>query len=290
MPTEITNLLVGAFAGIVPLVFSLPVDYIKVSIQLSAEGQRHYHSHPITILKEVYKQKGVREFYRGLPAAVQRQFFLGSLRLGGTRILTQKLSSPSNPLTLPYEILLAFITGGLAAWVASPYDLVLIRLQSERLLPQSQKRLYTGTFNTIYRVIKEEGFTSLWKGASTVVFKSAIINSASLTGYEKIKKKLDEYYGFAPSHRIYASITSTAFACALSLPVDNIKTKIQKMVRLSDGTFPYKNLFDCFVKSIQREGFLGLYVGFPVYVLRLGPHVVASMLIQDYLHYYIRNK
>lgn len=286
MPTEIMNLFIGAVSGILPLVFSLPIDYVKVSIQLNAEGHRHYHSHPFTIMRDVFKQKGIREFYRGLPSAISRQFFLGSLRLGGTRILFQKLSTPSKPLTLPYEILLSFITGGFAAWVASPFDLILIRLQSERLLPQTQKRLYTGTFNALSRIIKEEGFTGLWKGASTVVFKTAIINSASITGYEKIKRKLDEFYGFAPIHRIYASLLSTALACTLSLPVDNIKTKIQKMAKLPDGTYPYKNLFDCLIKSIQREGFLGLYVGFPVYILRLGPHVVASMLLQDFLHYY----
>jgi len=287
MPTEILNLSIGAVSGILPLAFSLPVDYVKVSIQLNAEGHRHYHSHPFSIMREVYKQKGVREFYRGLPAAISRQFFLGSLRLGGTRIVLQKFSSPSNPLTLPYEIILSFVTGGLAAWVASPFDLILIRLQSERLLPQTQKRLYTGTLNALFRIVNEEGFTGLWKGASTVVFKTAIINSASITGYEKIKRKLDDLYGFAPIHRIHASLLSTALACTLSLPVDNIKTKVQKMAKLPDGSYPYKSLLDCLFKSLQREGFLGLYVGFPVYILRLGPHVVVSMLLQDFLHYYL---
>jgi solute carrier family 25 oxoglutarate transporter 11 len=290
MSSDLKSFLIGSASGILPLVFSVPVDYVKVTIQVQAEGHRHFHSHPFSIVKEVYKTKGIQEFYRGFPGAIQRQFFLGGIRLGGYRIVLEKLNSlsPSGPLSFIGQSFLSFFMGGLAAWVASPFDLVLIRLQSDRLLPDNQKRNYSGTFNAIHRVVKEEGLTGLWKGSSTVVLKSAIISGISIPGYELIKQELDYLYGFAPSHRIYASIFSTFLGCVASLPVDNFKTKLQKMIKNSDGSEPYKNFWDCLKKSIQREGVGGLYVGFPVYVVRIGPHVVLSMLLQDFFHHYFK--
>jgi solute carrier family 25 oxoglutarate transporter 11 len=290
MSSEIKNLVIGSISGISPLIISLPIDYVKVSIQVQAEGHRHFHSHPFSIIKEVFKTKGIREFYRGLPGAIQRQFFLGGLRLGGYRIALEKANSlnPSGPLSLLGQSILSFFVGGFAAWVASPFDLVLIRLQSDRLLPDNQKRNYSGTFNALNRIIKEEGFTGLWKGASTVVLRVAVINSISIPGYELIKQELDYLYGFAASHRIYASVFSSVLSCVASLPVDNFKTKMQKMVRNPDGSEPYRNIWDCLRKSIQREGVAGLYVGFPVYVTRIAPHVILSMLLQDFLHHHFK--
>ena len=290
MSSELKNLAIGSISGITPLVFSLPVDYIKVSIQVQAEGQRHFHSHPLHILKEVYQSKGLKEFYRGLPGAVQRQFFLGGLRLGGYRTALEKVNSlsQSGPLSLLGQSILSFFVGGFAAWVASPFDLVLIRLQSDRLLPAGQKRNYSGTFNALYRIVHEEGFRGLWKGASTVVLRVAVINSISIPGYELIKQELDHLYGFAASHRIYASVLSSVLSCVASLPVDNFKTKMQKMVKSPDGSEPYRNLWDCLKKSVQREGVGGLYVGFPVYVARIAPHVILSMLLQDFLHHHLK--
>lgn len=47
---------------------------------------------------------------------------------------------------------------------------------------------------------------------------------------------------------------------------------------------PYKGFGDCFMQSLRREGFLGLYVGFNTYVMRTGPHVVIMLLISEFLN------
>ena len=289
MSSELKNLAIGSISGIVPLAITLPVDYVKVNIQVQAEGHRHFHSHPLSIIKDVYKTKGLLEFYRGLPGAMQRQLFIGGLRLGGYRIALEKINSRSTtgPLGMPGQTALSFFVGGFAAWAATPFDLTLIRLQSDRLLPAHQKRNYSGTFQALSRIVKEEGFTSLWKGGSPAYLRVAIISSISIPGYELIKTELDYLYGFAASHRIYASVLTSIVSCAASLPIDNLKTKMQKMVKNPDGSKPYNNMWDCLKKSVKVEGFGGLYVGFPVYVSRLGPHVFLSMLIQDFLHHHL---
>ncbi len=58
------------------------------------------------------------------------------------------------------------------------------------------------------------------------------------------------------------------FAAACSLPFDFVKTRIQKMEPLPDGTLPYKGPVDCAMKTLREEGFLKFYTGFPTYCLR----------------------
>ena len=67
------------------------------------------------------------------------------------------------------------------------------------------------------------------------------------------------------------------------MPFDNAKTKIQKMQKKADGTFPYKNIFDAMGKTISNEGFTKLWVGFPTFYVRIAPHVCITLLMQDFL-------
>lgn len=68
-----------------------------------------------------------------------------------------------------------------------------------------------------------------------------------------------------------------------SLPLDNAKTKLQKMTRGPDGTFPYKNIFDALGKTVVNEGVSKLWVGLPTYIFRIAPHVIITLIAQDFL-------
>lgn len=49
------------------------------------------------------------------------------------------------------------------------------------------------------------------------------------------------------------------------------------------GNLPYKGFGDCFVKTFQREGIRGYYVGFPTFFTRVAPHAIVSLLVIDFL-------
>lgn len=51
-----------------------------------------------------------------------------------------------------------------------------------------------------------------------------------------------------------------------------------------DGAFPYSGFLDCFRKSIANEGFLGLWVGLPTFYIRIAPHAMITVLLQDFFH------
>ena len=47
------------------------------------------------------------------------------------------------------------------------------------------------------------------------------------------------------------------------------------------GNLRYKGVIDCFIKSIKREGFTGLWVGLKIFTYRVGTYVVINNLLLD---------
>lgn len=72
-----------------------------------------------------------------------------------------------------------------------------------------------------------------------------------------------------------ASSVSGFFAAACSLPFDYVKTQIQKMQPDAEGKLPYTGSFDCAMKTLKAGGPFKFYTGFPVYCVRIAPHVMV---------------
>ena len=91
--------------------------------------------------------------------------------------------------------------------------------------------------------------------------------------------------------RLAASAMSGVAVACISLPFDNVKTKIMKMkagklyiILDPQGNLPYKGFIDCFSKSIKNEGVLGMWVGLPTFYSRMAPHAMITVLLQDFFH------
>lgn len=72
-----------------------------------------------------------------------------------------------------------------------------------------------------------------------------------------------------------ASTLSGLFASACSLPFDYVKTQIQKMQPDAEGKYPYSGSMDCALKTLKSGGPFKFYTGFPVYCVRIAPHVMV---------------
>jgi solute carrier family 25 oxoglutarate transporter 11 len=102
------------------------------------------------------------------------------------------------------------------------------------------------------------------------------LNLGMLVSYDSSKEWLEVKLGKERTNTawVLSSIISGAIASTMSLPFDNVKTKMQKMTKLPDGTMPYKSLVDCAIKTATNESFFGLWTGLPTYIVRICPHVM----------------
>lgn len=95
-------------------------------------------------------------------------------------------------ISFPFKIFYGLISGIIGSSIGNPADLCLVRMQADSLLPVAQRRNYTGFFNAISTIIKEEGFKTLWRGCIPTVARGTVINVVMLVTYDEIKEKLNK--------------------------------------------------------------------------------------------------
>ena len=174
------------------------------------------------------------------------------------------------------KIYSSLLAGGIGSMVGTPADLVLIRMQADSTLAAEKRRNYKNVFDAFSRIVREDGVLSCWKGCGPTVVRAMSLNLGMLVSYDESKERLGKYLGKDKVNSIFvlSSFISGTIAATMSLPFDNVKTKMQKMTRNADGTFPYKSLMDCAIQTAQNDSILGFWAGLPTYIVRIAPHVM----------------
>lgn len=180
--------------------------------------------------------------------------------------------------------------GGLGAMVGNPADLCLIRMQADGTLPEAERRNYKNVGDALTRIVREEGPLALWKGCLPTVYRAMALNFGMLTFFGFTKDKLEPLWGASKTTTLTSSAVAGFFASFFSLPFDYVKTKLQKMKPDAKGVLPYKGFFDCFGKTMAREGVTGLWTGFPTYYSRIAPHAMITLMCADFLKSVLTNK
>ncbi|KAI4839990.1 dicarboxylate/tricarboxylate carrier [Plasmodium brasilianum] len=275
---------VGGVSGMFATFCVQPLDMIKVRIQLNAEGTNAIKN-PIIIAKNIIKDEGVLSLYKGLDAGLTRQIVYTTGRLGLFRTFSDMVKKEGEPLPFYKKCFCALAAGGLGAFLGNPADLSLIRLQADNTLPKELKRNYSGVFNALYRIAKEEGIFALWKGSVPTIARAMSLNLGMLSTYDQSKEYLEKYVGVGMKTNLIASVISGFFAVTMSLPFDFVKTCMQKMkVDPVTKKMPYKNFFDCSYQLYKKGGIAIFYSSYSTYYVRIAPHAMITLMTMDYLN------
>lgn len=281
VPTTL-NFIFGGISGCLATCVVQPIDMIKTQIQIASESGSSKVS-PIFIAKEFIKQNSFLALYKGLDSALLRQVLYTTTRFGIFYTLNDAIKNRNKgkPASTLEKVLAALTAGGIGAALANPADLILIRMQADTKLPLEKRRNYTSVFNGLKRIVAEEGVFSLWTGCFPTVVRAMVLNTFMLAPFEEFKERLKNVIPDTKTRTIVSAMIASFLGSFSSLPFDNTKTKLQKMSKLPDGTYPYKGMLDCFLKSVSKEGPTKLWVGFPTFYVRIGPHVILTLLLND---------
>ena len=282
--STILNFALGGISGSTATLFIQPIDMVKVRIQLLSE-QGLKNLNPITVGRDIVQKDGVLNLYKGLDSAIVRQLFYGTTRLGLFYSFLDYFKTKNNgkDVTIVQKSISSFFAGGFAAVVANPADLILVRMQADGTLPVEHRRNYNNVFDGFAKIIRDEGVVNLWRGVFPAVQRACIMNLALLAPFEEFKQRLHDVIVHTQTRTIVSSLLASCIGSFASLPMDNAKTKLQKMKADANGKYPYKGLMDCMSKTVVNEGFSKLWVGLPTYYIRIGPHVIITLVLNDYL-------
>jgi len=272
----------GGMAGMLATSCIQPIDMIKVRIQLAGESAAV--TNPFKIAANIVRNEGIPTFYKGLSAGLLRQATYTTARMGIFRKVTDKIKDPvTGQLTFAKRATAGLVAGGLGSIIGNPCDLALIRMQADSLLPAAERRGYTNVGNALSTIVRQEGVLGLWRGCAPTIARAMALNVGMLATYDQAKEVLTAKMGQGKTTNFASSAVAGFFASFLSLPFDFIKTRMQKMSPLADGTMPYKGSLDCAMKVARTEGPLAFYAGFPTFYFRIAPHAMITLMAVEYL-------
>eukprot|EP01134_Creolimax_fragrantissima_P004598 CFRG4598T1 len=268
----------GGTAGMFATTCIQPIDLVKVRIQLSGEGGASASRNPFAVGATIVRSDGFFSLYRGLSAGLLRQATYTTARMGMFRTFTEKLKGPDGKITFSQRVACSLTAGGLGSIVGNPCDLALVRMQADSLLPVDQRRNYKNVLDALVKIAKTDGILGWWRGCLPTVARAMSLNVGMLATYDQAKDKITSHLGAGKVTNFASSAVAGFFASFMSLPFDFVKTRMQKMKSLPDGSMPYKGTLDCFVKVGKTEGPLAFYNGFVTYYFRIAPHAMITLL------------
>jgi len=286
---------IGGLSGCTSTCIIQPVDMVKVQIQARSEALgKGSNVSPFTVIRGMLSNgKGFRQFYRGLDSALMRQITYTTTRMGIYKTAFNKYQKKHGSVPFSMKALFSLSAGFIGSLTGNPADLILVRLQLDPTLPEGKRRGYTSFGDAFVKIVKNEGVLQLWRGSTPTIVRAMMLNLGMLGPFDEVKERLNNYFGEKDTLRVrlMASAVSGFLCSFLSLPFDNAKTKMQRMVPGADGKLPYKHIFHCLQQTIAHEGFARMWVGFPTFYFRIAPHAMLTLLMQDYIYQWInKNK
>jgi len=276
----------GATSAVMASVAVHPVDLTKVRMQLIGVGTRSVRPSAITIASNAVRSDGVRALYAGLSAAATRQAIYGTARIGLHTAFSNQMRAMQGGGDLPlYKSFAAsFASGAIASFAGNPFDVALVRMQADGLKKASARRNYRGVLDAMYRIASQEGVRSLWSGFTPTLARAVAMNVGMMASYDQAKQAIVKVNGYGMTTNLASSAIAGFFCAAVALPFDLIKTRMQDMkTNPKTGVRPYKNVLDCGMRILAKEGPAAFWRGFVTFYARCAPHAMIILLAREHL-------
>jgi solute carrier family 25 (mitochondrial oxoglutarate transporter), member 11 len=269
----------GGFSACFASLCVHPIDLVKVRLQILPAG-----SSIMSVGGKILAEEGAKGLYAGLSASITRQATYGTARIGLHAAFSKELKERNGGKKIPMwqTFLSSFCSGAIASSIGNPFDVSLVRMQADSTKPLADRKGYTGVGNAISRIVKEEGFSALYRGYPPTLLRAICMNVGQLMTYD-ISKDAFASAGLSGTSLNLSSAAAAGFACAfLSLPPDMVKTRLQNMQPdPKTGLMPYKGVVDCFTKIAREEGVLRFWAGFGAYYARCAPHAMIILMVRE---------
>jgi solute carrier family 25 (mitochondrial dicarboxylate transporter), member 10 len=226
----------------------------------------------------VITSEGYAGLYAGLSAALLRQFTYSTIRFGVYEDLKSRLSHDSgiashSPMVL---ICLSALSGFMGGVAGNPADIVNVRMQSDMSRPLTERRNYKHVFDGVFRIIRTEGVSSLYRGVGANALRASLMNSSQLASYDMAKTSCIKTFGMDDDTKTHlvASFMAGIVATTVCSPADVVKTRIM-------GSTNREHIWQILKRSTMSEGSLWVFKGWVPSFLRLGPQTVLTLLILE---------
>jgi len=247
----------GVSACIASFIF-FPLSVVNIRLQTSS-SIKNIKDKKIGVFKMIniiFMNEGLEGLYcSGIVANCCRGFLNQGLRLGLFPTLKefiiisllsffttkqqqqQQQHEHSDYLILFIKVLAGMITGGLSAFLCSPFDLAEVLMNTcKQNKNMSSSRKYANTIDALSSVKRREGFCGLWRASKVTTVRAALASGAQLAYYDSAKSFTRQYLE-GPAGYFIPVLLSIGAAVSYSIvaaPIDLIKVRMMALKEKED--------------------------------------------------------
>ncbi|ODV79812.1 mitochondrial carrier [Suhomyces tanzawaensis NRRL Y-17324] len=296
------HFIAGGVGGMVGAIVTCPLDVVKTRLQSDV-----YHtlynktpksSNPViqtgqhlketlSVIKELYVTEGSRALFKGLGPNLVGVIPARSINFFTYGASKEVLSSNfTNGQEATWVHLVSGINAGFVTSTATnPIWLIKTRLQ----LDKTKGKHYKNSWDCLKYVIKNEGFTSLYKGLSAS-YLGGVESTLQWVLYEQMrmfinkrslelhgahgKNKTTKDYIFEWGARSGAAGAAKFIASLITYPHEVVRTRLRQAPLEATGKPKYTGLIQCFRLVIKEEGLASMYGGLTPHMLRTVPNSI----------------
>jgi len=282
MGIDIRPYVCGGLAAMFAETITFPMDTAKTRLQI--QGKEVKYRGAFHTIFTVFREEGMTSLYKGLCPALLRQAVYGTIKYGlydTAKVLYLSVNPKSKDSNL-MNIFCAVIAGSVSSAIATPTDVVKVRMQAR----SAHSR---GSLLAVFLdIARKEGCAGLFRGMMPTAQRSGVVAGVQLPVYDYCRHKIarSKMLPEGAVTNLTASVIAGFTACAVSNPIDVIKTRIMVQRRYlnqrsGDEKQIYRSSLDCCRKTVKAEGFSALYKGFFPAFGRMGPWNVIFFLVYE---------
>ncbi|KAF9129858.1 mitochondrial aspartate-glutamate transporter agc1 [Mortierella sp. GBA39] len=184
--TFTAELIAGGVAGGSQVVFTNPLEIVKIRLQVAGEAAKSLEA-PRPGAIAIVRNLGIIGLYKGASACLLRDIPFSAIYFPVYAHLKKDLfnEGPDHRLAIS-ELLIAGAAAGMpAAYFTTPADVIKTRLQVEAKKGQSS---YNGIRDAARKIYAEEGFRAFFKGGPARIFRSSPQFGTTLMVYEVLQR------------------------------------------------------------------------------------------------------
>ncbi|KAI9656560.1 MAG: mitochondrial aspartate-glutamate transporter agc1 [Bathelium mastoideum] len=183
------ELLAGGCAGAAQVIFTNPLEIVKIRLQVQGELAKKSSDVPKRSAMWIVKNLGLVGLYKGASACLLRDVPFSAIYFPSYNHLKRDFfgESPNKKLGILQLLTAGAIAGMPAAYLTTPCDVIKTRLQVEA---RKGEATYTSLRQCARLVWQQEGFRAFFKGGPARILRSSPQFGFTLAGYEVLQAML----------------------------------------------------------------------------------------------------
>lgn len=289
------NATAGAVAGFATVAAVHPLDVVRTRFQVDDGRVVNLPTYKNTAhaILNIARLEGLKGLYAGFfPAVLGSTVSWGLYFFFYSRAKQRYSKNRDEKLSPGLHLASAAEAGALVCFCTNPIWLVKTRLQLQN--PLHQTRRYSGLYDALKTIMREEGWRALYKGIVPSLFLQVSHGAVQFTAYEELRKVTVDYKAKQRKEDCKSADTdllnsvdyavlggsSKIAAIILTYPFQVIRSRLQQRPTM-EGIPRYMDSWHVMKATARFEGFRGFYKGITPNLLKNVPASSITFIVYE---------